>query len=49
MVDHAVSQFGRLDGAFNNAGIEMHNKSAADLEVDEWDSVLDVNAKGGFL
>ena len=33
MVDRAVSEFGRLDGAFNNAGIEMHNKLLpADVE-----------------
>ena len=49
MVDGALSSFGRLDGAFNNAGIEMHNKLVDDLEADEWDSVLDVNAKGVFL
>ena len=49
MVDRAVSEFGRLDGAFNNAGIEMHNKLTDDLSADDWDSVLDVNAKGVFL
>ncbi len=49
MVDCALSSFGRLDGAFNNAGVEMHNKRVDDLDADEWDSVLDVNAKGVFL
>ena len=49
MVECAVSSFGRLDGAFNNAGVEMHNKLVDDLDADEWDSVLDVNAKGVFL
>ena len=49
MVDRAVSEFGRLDGAFNNAGIEMHNKLTDDLGADEWDEVLDVNARGVFL
>ena len=49
MVDCALSSFGRLDGAFNNAGVEMHNKLVDDLDADEWDSVLDVNAKGVFL
>ena len=49
MVECAVSSFGRLDGAFNNAGVEMHNKLVDDLDAREWDSVLDVNAKGVFL
>lgn len=49
MVDCAVADFGRLDGAFNNAGIEMHNKLADDLDADDWDSVLNVNARGVFL
>ena len=49
MVECAVSSFGRLDGAFNKAGVEMHNKLVYDLDAGEWDSVLDVNAKGMFL
>ena len=49
MVDCALSSFGRLDGAFNNAGIEMHNKLVDDLDAEEWDSVLNVNARGVFL
>ena len=49
MVDRTLSEFGRLDGAFNNAGIEMHNKLVDDLEAAEWDSVLNVNARGVFL
>ena len=49
MVERALSSFGRLDGAFNNAGVEMHNKLVEDLDAGEWDGVLDVNAKGVFL
>lgn len=49
MVDRAVAEFGRLDGAFNNAGITMHNKLADDLDADDWDSVMNVNARGIFL
>ena len=49
MVDCALSSFGRLDGAFNNAGVEMHNKLVDELDEGEWDSVLDINAKGVFL
>lgn len=49
MVDFAVSTFGKLDGAFNNAGIGMQNKSVDELTEDDWDRVLDVNLKGVFL
>ena len=49
MVECAVSSFGRLNGAFNYAGVEMHNKLANDLAAGEWDSVFDVNACGVFL
>ena len=48
MADCALSSFGRLDGAFS-AGVEMHNKIVDDLDADEWDSVLDVDARGVFL
>ena len=49
MVGRAVAEFGRLDGAFNNAGIEMHNKLTPDLDAADWDGVLGVNARGVFL
>ena len=35
MVDFALETYGRLDGAFNNAGIMMHSKLPDELEVDE--------------
>ena len=46
MVDRAVSEFGRLDGAFNNAGVEMRNRLTPDLTSDDWDRVFDVD--GGY-
>ena len=49
MVETAVRNFGRLDGAFNNAGLGMNNKSLMDLSVDEWTSVFSVNVTGVFL
>jgi 2,5-dichloro-2,5-cyclohexadiene-1,4-diol dehydrogenase 1 len=48
MVKLAITQYGRLDGAFNNAGISMSNKITSDIEEFEWDAVLDVNVKGVF-
>ena len=49
LVDAAVEEFGRLDGAFNNAGVGMHDKHFEDLSADEWDDVMSVNARAVFL
>ena len=47
MVDTTISQFGRLDCAFNNAGIDQSGRETADLlETEVWDRILDVNLKG---
>ena len=48
MVANAVNRFGRLDAAFNNAGVEFHGKLLPDLEVDEWARVRAVNLDGVF-
>ena len=47
-VDTAVSRFGKLDILVNNAGI-VSNQSGDDATAEEWDRVMDVNAKGVFL
>jgi 2,5-dichloro-2,5-cyclohexadiene-1,4-diol dehydrogenase 1 len=49
MVKLAVDKFGQLDGAFNNAGLPMQNKLVEELEVADWNRVMDVNLKGVFL
>ena len=49
MVARTVAEFGRLDGAFNNAGVGMHNKPTAELDAEEWDQVMNTNARGVFL
>src|SRR3954454_24419573 len=42
--------FGRLDFAFNNAGIEPRKPApTADYEEQEWDRILDINLRGVFL
>jgi len=48
MVQHAIDTFGRLDGAFNNAGILMHGKTPDLLEGTEWNKVIGVNLTGVF-
>lgn len=49
MVDAATKHFGRLDGAFNNAGINCAMKTLHELELSEFRRVLDVNLTGLFL
>jgi NAD(P)-dependent dehydrogenase (short-subunit alcohol dehydrogenase family) len=44
-----VERFGRLDIAFNNAGIEQPIKPAAEIGEDEWDRLVAVNLRGVFL
>jgi len=42
--------FGRLDFAFNNAGIEPKKPAAtADYDEDEWNRIIDVDLRGVFL
>ena len=48
-VDKAVEHFGKLDGAFNNAGIGTVNRSVIELTNDEFTSVVDVNLRGTFF
>lgn len=47
-VELAREQFGRLDILVNNAGIII-NKTVAEMSLDEWNSILAVNATGAFL
>ena len=47
-VDYTVRQFGRLDVAFNNAGITLE-KPLHELTGAEWDDVLNTNLRGVFF
>ena len=47
-VQTAVDSFGRLDILVNNAGILLR-KGVEDTTGDEWDRIMEVNAKGVFL
>jgi NAD(P)-dependent dehydrogenase (short-subunit alcohol dehydrogenase family) len=49
MVGQALAKFGRLDVAFNNAGVDLHGPSVTELDEKSWDRVLDVNLKGVWL
>lgn len=47
-VTSTVAAYGRLDGAFNNAGITGTSKPFSDLTAEDWRHVNDVNATGVF-
>lgn len=46
LVARTIQEFGRLDIAHNNGGIEGPVKSVIDLTEDEWDRIIDINLKG---
>ncbi|MCB2079424.1 MAG: glucose 1-dehydrogenase [Novosphingobium sp.] len=49
MVAFAVSEFGGLHGAFNNAGINSGNVVMTDHSLDQWQRGIGVNLTGVFL
>ena len=49
MVARAVESFGRLDYAFNNAGIEGVSAPTAECTLENWNRVLAVNLTGVWL
>jgi NAD(P)-dependent dehydrogenase (short-subunit alcohol dehydrogenase family) len=49
LIDATVSTFGRLDCAFNNAGIEEEHLPLAEGDEATFDRIMDVNVKGVWL
>jgi NAD(P)-dependent dehydrogenase (short-subunit alcohol dehydrogenase family) len=49
LVDAVVEQFGGLDLAHNNAGIEGEAGPVTEQSLENWDRVIDVNLRGVFL
>lgn len=48
-VEQTVAAYGRLDAAFNAAGIDgEHGKATADCSLDNWHRVLDIDLNGVF-
>lgn len=45
----AVEVFGRIDCAFNNAGVENQSLPLAEIDLEEWDRVLGINLRGTFV
>ena len=48
MINKTVETYGRLDCAFNNAGIPLH-RSILECTEEEWDNIMNVNLKSVFL
>src|SRR5437879_8242370 len=46
MVDQTVATFGRLDMAFNNAGVQSPVAETADAQPSDYDFVMGVNLRG---
>jgi NAD(P)-dependent dehydrogenase (short-subunit alcohol dehydrogenase family) len=48
MVNKTIATYGKLDCAFNNAGIGMH-RPIIDCTEEEWNHIIDVDLKSVFL
>ncbi len=46
MVERAVATFGRLDAAYNNAGVQNLLADTADSTRDDYDRVMSINLRG---
>ena len=49
LVAEAERRYGRLDAAFNNAGILPSTKPLAEVDVEEFDRIIAVDLRGVFL
>lgn len=48
LIEEAVKAYGRLDGAFNNAGIVQCGKPLHELTTEEWDRAIRIDLTGVF-
>ncbi|MCC7524521.1 MAG: SDR family oxidoreductase [Chitinophagaceae bacterium] len=49
LVDKTIAQYGRLDYAFNNAGVEGLSAPTHECTTENWDKTIGVNLKGIWL
>ncbi|MGH9741350.1 MAG: SDR family oxidoreductase, partial [Candidatus Acidiferrum sp.] len=49
LVQQTIAKYGRLDVAFNNAGIEGNWIPIVDQSEEDWDRTIDINLKGTWL
>ncbi len=48
-LNKTIETFGRLDAAFNNAGVEQATKATVDITEEEWDRIIGIDLSGVFL
>jgi len=49
MIERTMSSFGRIDAAFNNAGVMQRRVETAEISGDEWDRVMAINLRGVWI
>ena len=49
LIDTTVAKFGRIDGLFNNAGVDTEKVALCDVTYADWKYVHDVKINGSFL
>ena len=49
LVEKTVAAYGRLDGAFNNAGVEQQNIPLTELTLEQWERCIRIDLTGVFL
>jgi NAD(P)-dependent dehydrogenase (short-subunit alcohol dehydrogenase family) len=49
LVEHAVATYGRLHGAFNNAGLEQCGRPLHELTLEQWDHAMRIDLTSVFL
>ena len=51
MVNAGIQRFGKIDFAFNNAGIgpKLDNKPPHEMDIEQWQKIIDINLTGVFL
>lgn len=49
LVEQTIAKFGRIDAAFNNAGIEGKVAPIAETTEDDFDTIINTNLKGVYL
>lgn len=49
LVDQTVEHYGRLDGAFNNAGVEQCGKPLDELSLAQWNRAITIDLTAVFL
>jgi len=49
MIEKTIEHFGKLDYAYNNAGIEGTRSSPVDMTSESWNRIIDTNLRGVWL